>query len=170
MRGEISWWWLKEYNVAYQKWGFWEGALISYFYFAFYSAAVPVIWVTWKWYNARNFYPSTDRFYSEVPREHISLYQHYFTKVINSIDVDTETNWSMSKPYNKEQFKKDEAVMEEIIVSEAAAEGLSPAIFQVIVHQYFFADVYQREMDKSHWVQRVMRLKEPDYNLVLSDA
>jgi len=104
-----------------------------------------------------------DPFFEEVKKDQIGLYQHYFSKVIRSIDVDTETNWSMSKPIDNEQFRKDETIMEEIIVVEAATEGLSPAILQVIVHQYFFADVYQREMDQEQWVKRVMWRKNPDY-------
>lgn len=104
-----------------------------------------------------------DPFFEEVRPEQVELYQHYFAKVISSVDIDTETNWSMSKPYNKEQMKRDEAIMEKIIAGEAAAEGLSPAILQVMVHQYFFADVQQREIDKDQWVQRVMRPRQPDY-------
>jgi len=113
--------------------------------------------------NLLNKAKGIDPFFEEIRAEQIGLYQHYFSKVIRSIDVDTETNWSMSKPFDKEQFKKDETIMEAIIVGEAATEGLSPAILQVIVHQYFFADVYQREMDKNQWVKRVMQRKEPDY-------
>jgi hypothetical protein len=104
-----------------------------------------------------------DPFFEEVKAEQIGLYQHYFIKVLQSIDVDVETSWSMGKPYDKERFQKDEYIMEKIIVGEAAAEGLIPSILQVIVHQYFFADVYQREIDRKRWVQRVIHRKQADY-------
>jgi hypothetical protein len=104
-----------------------------------------------------------DPYFLEIRKEQIPLYQRYFEKVIQSIDVDTQTNWSMSKPYDKNQFRKDEDVMESIILGEATQEGLSPAFLQVIVHQYFFADVYEREKDKGNWVNRVMNTKKVDY-------
>jgi hypothetical protein len=48
-----------------------------------------------------------DPFFEEVKAEQIGLYQHYFIKVLQSIDVDVETSWSMGKPYDKERFQKD---------------------------------------------------------------
>lgn len=104
-----------------------------------------------------------DPLYNIVQTEQIRLYQHYFEKVINSIDVNTQTNWSLNKPYSQLQFKKDEETMERIILGEAAREGLHPGMLQVMVHQYFFADVYQRENDRGNWVKRVMYRKETDY-------
>ncbi len=103
-----------------------------------------------------------DSFYGEVQREQIGLYQHYFDKIINSVDIDTQTKWSKSEKYNREQMAKDEDAME-IIANEATREGLAPAILQVMVNQYFFADVYQRELDRHNWVKRVMYRKDVDY-------
>jgi hypothetical protein len=104
-----------------------------------------------------------DPFYEEVRTEQIGLYQHYFSKLINSIDIDTQTMWSQSKDYDKQQMAKDEEVIEKIVTVEAVHEGLYPAILQVMVNQYFFADVYQRELDKEKWVKRVLHRKDVDY-------
>lgn len=104
-----------------------------------------------------------DPAFEEVKSEQIGLYQHYFDKVINSIDLVTQTNWSQSKEYDRQQMNLDEEVMEKIIAVDAAHEGLSPAILQIMVNQYFFADVYQREIDRDNWVKRVMYRKNEDY-------
>ncbi len=104
-----------------------------------------------------------DPFYEEVKTEQIDLYQHYFSKLISSIDIDTQTKWSQSKDYNRQQMAKDEEVMEKIVGVEAASEGLAPAILQVMANQYFSADAYQRELDKENWVKRVLHRKDVDY-------
>lgn len=113
--------------------------------------------------NVKSKITGVDPFYEEVRREEIGLYQHYFEKVINSIDIDTQTMWSKSEDYNREQMAQDEDAMEKIIAKEAVREGLAPAILQVMVNQYFFADVYQRELDMQDWVRRVMHRKDVDY-------
>lgn len=110
-----------------------------------------------------NKFKGIDPFYEEVKTDQIGLYQHYFYKIINSIDIDTQTNWSQSKDYDRNQMKKDEEVMEKIATLEARSEGISPAILQVMVNQYFFADVRQREFDKENWVKRVLHRKDVDY-------
>ena len=52
----------------------------------------------------------------------------------------------------------DELTMERIIVGEAVArDGLAPAVLQVMVCQFFAADILQREMDRHRWVERVRR-------------
>lgn len=104
-----------------------------------------------------------DPFYEEVKTEQIDLYQHYFSKLVNSIDIDTQTKWSQSKDYDRQQMSKDEEAMEKIITVEAASEGISPAILQVMVNQYFFSDVYERELDKENWIKRVLHRKDVDY-------
>ncbi len=111
----------------------------------------------------KNKVKGTDPFYEEVKTEQIGLYQHYFSKLINSIDIDTQTKWSQSNDYDRQQMAKDEEIMERIIAVEAAGEGLSPAILQVMVNQYYFADAYQRELDKENWVKRVLHKKDVDY-------
>lgn len=110
----------------------------------------------------KNKFKSIDPFYEDVKMEQIDLYQHYFSKLISSIDLDTQTKWSQSKDYDRKQMEKDEEIMGKI-AGEAASEGLSPDIFQVMVNQYFLADVYQREMDRENWIKRILHRKDVDY-------
>ncbi len=55
-----------------------------------------------------------DPFYGEVHKEQISLYQQYFSRLLDSLDIDTQTKWSQSKEYDLNQMKKDEESMEKI--------------------------------------------------------
>lgn len=104
-----------------------------------------------------------DPFYDEVEEEKIGLYQYYFVRVIDAVDLDTQTKWSQGKDYDRSQMEKDERAMEQIIAVEARREDLAPVVLQVMVNQYFFADIYQREIDKRHWVKRVLHRKDVDY-------
>ena len=104
-----------------------------------------------------------DPFYEELDIEKIALYQHYFNKVINTIDVDNHTRQARRKEYDKQQMEMDEEIMEKIIAVKASTAGLFPVILQVLTTQYFFADTYEREKDKDAWVKRVMNRKAVDY-------
>lgn len=104
-----------------------------------------------------------DPAYADVPAAKIPQYQHYIDKVLAAIDIHTQTEWSMSRPFNKEQFRRDEIVMAEIILGEAAKQGLNPRTIQIMLHQYFFTDVYNREADRKQWVNRVLHRKQLDY-------
>lgn len=101
--------------------------------------------------------------YIDVSKKQIPKYQKYIDMVLSAVDINTQTAWSMSKSYDKDQFRHDEDVMEEIIVGKASKEGFSPRVLQVMVNQYFFADVYQREMDRNRWALRVVHRKPTDY-------
>ena len=104
-----------------------------------------------------------DPAYDNVRTGQLPRYQHYFERVLASVDLDTQTNWGMSRPYNKQQFLKNEEAIERIIVGEAVPEGLRPAVLQVMVNQYFLADVWQRERDREQWARRVLYRKKVDY-------
>ena len=104
-----------------------------------------------------------DPAYDDVPVTKLPRYQHYIDKILMAIDVHTQTAWSMSRPFDKERFRKDEETMGKIVLEEAAQEGLSPGVLQVMLHQYFFADVYQREIDRDRWAHRVLHRKKMDY-------
>jgi len=106
---------------------------------------------------------NSDPFYEELKTQQIGLYQRYFSRLINSVDIDTQTKWSQSKDYDRHNMEKDEEIMESIINIEAASEGLSPPLLQIMVNQYFFADEYQRELDKDNWVKRVLHRNDTDY-------
>ena len=104
-----------------------------------------------------------DPFYEDVNLEQIALYQHYCGKVLRAVDVPNSTRWSKSEPYDRARLDADDEVMENIIVGEAAHEGLSPAYLQIMINQYFFADERLREMDRDKWVKRVLYRKNMDY-------
>jgi hypothetical protein len=104
-----------------------------------------------------------DPFYEDMKVEQIALYQHYFAKIIQAVDVSNSTSWSRSEPYDRSRLAADDEVMEKIIVGEAAREGLSPSYLQIIVNQYFLADERFRELDKDTWAKRVLYRKEVDY-------
>jgi len=38
-----------------------------------------------------------DPFYEQIKNEEIGLYQHYFNKIILSIDIGNQTKWSKSQ-------------------------------------------------------------------------
>lgn len=155
IRGEQSFWWIKEYYLEYQKWSFWNSAIIFYFYFVFYGASLDIIWEACQWYKYRDFYPSEDPFYSKkIPRDHVLLYQHYCRKAIFSIDNDTILSQMIE--HNLEKYLDS-------LVIEAVREGLNAEILKVMLNQYLFADDYRRENDKGYWVKRVMNRKDVDY-------
>lgn len=104
-----------------------------------------------------------DEFYVDIPKEHLGLYQNYFNKILNEVDLNTQTRWSAGKDFDKDQLDRDFVTMERIVIEEAIKEGLHSVILNVIVNQYFFADVYRREKDKADWVKRVIHRKSTDY-------
>ena len=105
----------------------------------------------------------TEPAYDDIPMEHIALYQYFFKKIINFIDVDNYTKWARGEKYDKAQIDIDDERMGKFVFREFTNTELSPATMQVMVHQYFFADMYSRNFDVDNWVQRVMYRKEIDY-------
>ena len=101
--------------------------------------------------------------YFNLQSDQILLYQHYFNKVLNAVDVNNYTMWAEGKNCDKSKMSIDDKKMQDIITNEASSEGLDPAYLQVMVHQYFFADVWQRESDKNSWVKQVLNRKSTDY-------
>lgn len=104
-----------------------------------------------------------DPAYDCIRLNELPLYQHYFERSLNAIDLRTQTAWSMGRPYDKDQFRRDEQAMEQIIVGEAMPRGLKPAALQVMLNQYFFADVLHRENDRGRWARRVLYRRKLDY-------
>jgi len=101
-------------------------------------------------------------FYREVRKEQIDLYQDYLNKILKVVDVDNNTNWARGGACDKDKLEKDDALMEEIN-HEAGSKGLKPAYLQIMANQYFFADPWEREKDKSYWVSRALNRKSVDY-------
>lgn len=105
----------------------------------------------------------TEPAYDDIPMEHIALYQYFFEKIIDFVDVENYTKWAKGHKHDRSQHDVDDERMEKFVFKEFSNTKLSPATMQVMVHQYFFADVFKREADKKKWVYRVMHRKEIDY-------
>lgn len=101
-------------------------------------------------------------FYERIPIEEIALYQIHFDKIINKLDVSNYTKWSKSKKYDRIKLGEEDKWMYEMLV-KAEGDGINGALLQNMINQYFFADIFQREIDKKWWVQRVVYGKYTDY-------
>ena len=101
-----------------------------------------------------------DPFYADISVEDIGVYQRYFHKIIGHVDVGNYTDWSMSCEYGRLRMDADDEWMDDVI-REANRDGISGALLQNMVNQYFFADILEREQDKQHWVRRVMHPRPP---------
>ena len=105
-----------------------------------------------------------DPFYSDIRKNQVDLYQKYFERLLNVVDIDNSTKRSRGEDYDKAISEKDEMTIESIIVEEGQEkDNLLPVYLQVILEQYFYADVWERERDKHHWVNRVLRRENVDY-------
>ena len=105
-----------------------------------------------------------DPFYAEIPKDKIVAYQRYVERVLSTVNVSNYTNWTMGKEYDKAIMQEDDRRMEEIIRGEAvASDRLIGPFLQVMLHQYYAADIVAREMDKEDWVRRVMHRERIDY-------
>ena len=102
-------------------------------------------------------------FYSKIGKGQIELYQDYLNKILNAVDIDDNTNWAQGRAYDKDKLGKDDALIDEIVTHEAGPKGLKPAYLQIMANQYFFADPWERQKDKSAWVSRVLTRKAADY-------
>lgn len=104
-----------------------------------------------------------DPFYSEIDIEQIGLYQLHFNKILEKVDVLNYTKWSLSQDYDREKLNGDDEWMYDYLVN-AEKDGINGGILQNMVNQYFFADILQREAEKSIWISRVIHRKsDEDY-------
>ena len=103
---------------------------------------------------------AADPYYAEIREDQIGLYQKYLDGLFAVIDIDNYTSWSMSKEYDKERMKRDDLLMQRVCCEEAAVDGLSPSMLQVMIHQYFFADPWLRERYQSTWVETAVYNEE----------
>jgi hypothetical protein len=105
-----------------------------------------------------------DSFYAGIDLGKIDLYQRYFQKILDSVDVANFTQWgARDSGYNKAQAQKDKATIEAILANQAAQEGLDPNYLKVMTYQYFFADGWRRAQDKDQWAKRVLHRQRADY-------
>lgn len=105
-----------------------------------------------------------DPFYLEIKKSQVELYQAYFERLLEAINVDNYTKRSSGEEYDKAVANLDDNTIEKITVEEAQnKDNLLPVYLQVILEQYFYADVWKREFDKHGWVHRVLHRKSVDY-------
>ena len=105
-----------------------------------------------------------DPFYSEIRKNQVDLYQKYFERLLNTLEIDNSTKRTRGEDYDKATSERDEKTIEKIVVEEAQEkDNLLPVYLQVILEQYFYADVWEREKDKDQWVNRVLRRKNVGY-------
>ncbi len=120
--------------------------------------------VVWKpaskhdtfWKNLRLISQGRYPFYWELQTEQIALYQHYFKRMLNSVDIQNLTDRSHGREYRQESYDTDYAGLD-IILCEAEADGLIRHYLQVLFEQYVWADVLNRISHKDDWVITAMR-------------
>ena len=105
-----------------------------------------------------------DPFYAEINVEDIGVYQRYFDRIIGHVDGTNHTKWAKSMKFDQGRLDTDDKWMFGVL-EEAEGNGISGGLLQVMVHQYFFASVLEREQDRQHWVRRVMHPR-PDHENV----
>lgn len=90
-------------------------------------------------------------------------YQQYFLDALSVIDLQNFTNQTLGVKYNKKLIESDYKRVEKIFNKAKKEHGLSPAILQIMLEQYIWADIYLREIDKNNWIERVTHRKNEDY-------
>ena len=106
---------------------------------------------------------SKDPVYENVVTGTESKYQDCFESILNEIDVQNFTDQSLNRPHDKGKIKSDYEIVERIVKEAQNTDDLIPAVLQVMLEQFFFADVYKRENDKKKWIEVVMNRKDEDY-------
>ena len=105
-----------------------------------------------------------DPAYAALDPADVPLYQRYFEKCLEAVDVDNYTKHTTYEPCDKARMKRDDETLERILREEAGEKaGLLPPMLQIMLYQYFAADVTARRRDKQRWVERVM-YPEPKLN------
>ena len=75
-----------------------------------------------------------------------------------ALRMDGDTLKKELETYDKQKEEKDDELLQAIIVGEAVKkDGMSGPILQVMLFQYFAADIIMRERDREDWVTCVMK-------------
>lgn len=107
--------------------------------------------------------PMVDSIYENVKSGTEALYQQYFERALSKIDVENFTNQTRGKFCNKQKLTSDYKLVEKITTEAKEKDDLSPMVLQVMLEQYFWADVIFREMEKGKWIYRVINRKDEDF-------
>lgn len=103
-----------------------------------------------------------DEFYLDLDAEQIALYQKYFSRMIDSVDIHNLTERSLSRNYDQKKINSDYDKIEKIL-NEAEKDNLTSIFLQVMFEQYIFADVWRRERYNDQWVKKVMNRESIDF-------
>jgi len=101
-------------------------------------------------------------FYSDIKSGAIQIYQRYFNRMLQSVDVDNLTERSYNRTYDKDSVKTDYDKISKIL-DEAEKDNLDSNYLIVIFEQYIFADVWKRKRYQENWVERVMKREPTDF-------
>jgi len=104
-----------------------------------------------------------DFVYKNVAKGTEQLYQKYFEEILNKIDLKSLTSWAQNKSHLEGENEKNAKSIVEITNRALDERGLFPQVLLVMLLQYIFADVYQREINKSKWIYKVMNREDIDY-------
>jgi hypothetical protein len=91
-----------------------------------------------------------DDFYAGLSEKMIPAYQRLFEQALRTIDIENETAWARRESCDKSLLEKDGESLDQLL-EEALQQGLVPDFIAVMIHQYIFADPWQREWDQERW-------------------
>ena len=104
-----------------------------------------------------------DPFYADFNVEDISLYQLHFNRIVEHVDLANYTKWSMSDDsHDRARREADDKWMYDYLMRIEKEERVKGAVLQNMVNQYFFADILERELQKDHWISRVLHRQPTD--------
>jgi len=105
-----------------------------------------------------------DPVFERVIPDQIDRYQHCFNHLLEGVDINTQTCWAQSKPYDRARFDSDSAIMQARLDKMGyELPDLDPAVVWIMANQYFLADPWRRERDRTAWVRTVLHRQDVDY-------
>jgi len=101
--------------------------------------------------------------YRHVKRGEEEIYQSYFTKIVNSVDVSNLTARSCCKLFDDESACRDLNTIDHVVDQAKSEHSLCPVIIETMLWQYVYADPLLREKDKYRWIYEVMARDDRAY-------
>jgi hypothetical protein len=101
--------------------------------------------------------------YRHVKGGEEEIYQSYFTKIINSVDVMNLTAQACRKRFDDESAHRDLNTIDNVVHQAKIPHSLCPVIMKTMLWQYIYADPQIREEDKSCWIYKVMARDDRAY-------
>ena len=105
-----------------------------------------------------------DPVFERVIPHQIDRYQRCFNHLLEDVDINTQTYWAQSKPYDRGRFDSDSTIMQARLDKMGHEfSDLDPAVVWIMANQYFLADPWRREKDRTTWVRTVLHRQDVDY-------